>query len=177
MHTTIRCRVAGFFCAAAAMLGVATATRAAQTPSALDRIAVYNGTWQLDTITKAGGPSTRSIVRTQCHRSDTFYVCSQQSKGEATTLIVYAANGADRASVYFIRSGTTHQAAGVELSLRGNVWTYSGRLKDTAGRRVAYRNVNTFDGPNAIVFREEYSPDDHHWILMSRGREKRLLRA
>ena len=55
----------------------------------------------------------------------------------------------------------------------GKTITFPWAINDN-GKAVYMRIVNTFTTPDTIDFRQEYSEDNHKWIPMATGTERRL---
>ncbi len=145
-------------------------------PPGLDAIALYNGTWR-STITRHATmyskPSTQtSVAHNDCWRSGDFYACHQTVDGKSMALIVYTFNAATNTYRTSIVTPNGTSAGGGTLIIAGNRWTYPWIQKD-GNKTVYFRVVNIFTDPNTIVFRSEFSYDQHTWTRTGDGIEHR----
>jgi hypothetical protein len=144
--------------------------------SPLDALRIYAGTWKvefthLDTpFSKAGKES--HTLKNDCWRSGEFYACNQFVDGESKALLVFTYNAKDKSYVsYPIVVGSDAAHAG-KLTIKDDVWTFPWEASDK-GKTTHFRVINTFKSAQAIDFRQEYSDDGEHWLLMASGHERR----
>lgn len=154
------------------------ACAAAESPSGIEKILAYQGTWKLESehfntqFSKTSKES--STVRNDCWRSAGFFVCDQFVNGESQDLIVFTYNAKD--DTYASYSVPTNGGEGNsgELIIKGNVWTFPWQDKK-GGKTFYFRVVNTFTGPGTIEYRQEFSEDKAHWTVTAKGLEHKLL--
>lgn len=87
-------------------------------------------------------------------------------------LIVYTFNAATNTYRTSIVTPNGTSAGGGTLIIAGNRWTYPWIQKD-GNKTVYFRVVNIFTDPNTIVFRSEFSYDQHTWTRTGDGIEHR----
>ncbi|MGH8362503.1 MAG: hypothetical protein ACRESQ_04025 [Gammaproteobacteria bacterium] len=158
-----------------ALTGIAQAS----SPTGLDAIAAYAGTWKGDTENFATPYSKASKESDTLHnevwRSGDFYVIHQIVNGKpALVLSVYTYDA--KAGLYHVQSvplgGDDPGPAGT-LIIKGNVWTFPWEYQDK-GKTVYFRVVNVFMTPNTIEYRQEFSTDKVHWTVMAKGHELKV---
>lgn len=149
----------------------------AAAPQGLDKVMAYAGTWKteirhLETpFSKASRES--SILKNDCWRSGGFLACDQIVDGDSKALLVfmYDAKGDIYAS-YPITAGSSDVRPGT-LIIKGDAWTFPWDYTQD-GKTTHFRVVNTWNSPDSIEFRQEYSADGQHWTLMADGHETRV---
>lgn len=161
---------------------VSGAIAADQSPSSapaaagLDALSAYAGVWQteihyLDTPYSQRRDTTYEL-RNDCWRSAGFYACDQFVGGESKALVIYTYDPGHGYSSYPIPVGTTEVHVG-HLDIQGKVWTFPWKtIKD--GKTTYFHVTNTWDSPDSIGFRQEYSADGQQWTLMAQGHETRI---
>ncbi len=143
----------------------------------IEKIAAYAGTWtsrieHFDTPYGKAGIDV-STLHNDCWRSGGFYACHQIVNGKSTALLVFTYNAKDDLYTSItIPSGGGETGSGT-LRISGAVWTYPWELRDGA-KTIQFRVVNVFHGPDRIEFRQEYSTDGEHWMLMGKGEERKI---
>ena len=155
----------------------AAATAAAEQPAGLDLLKAYAGEWKTeieyrDTPFSKHG-QTAYALRNDCWRSAGYYACDQFVDGQSKALLVFTWDPQRGYQSYPItpESGDTVHAG--QLIITGNVWTFPWQVvKD--GHTTYFHVLNTWDGPDRIEFRQEYSPDGVHWTLIAEGHETRV---
>jgi hypothetical protein len=146
-------------------------------PVGIDVIWAYAGTWDIeidhfDTANRKASHE-KTVLRNDCWKSGGYVACNQYVNGESKVLIVFTFD--PRTNIYTsyqvppdgsaARSGT--------LSIEGNTWTFPWQSKDE-DKTTYFRVVNVFTAPDRIEFRQEFSTDRVHWILMAKGMEKKI---
>lgn len=144
--------------------------------TALDRLAVYAGTWQgryehfATPYSKAGRDTT--LLHNDCWRAHRFYACEQVVDGKPVALVVFLPAAApDRYITDAIPADGGHPNSGT-LVVAGDRWVFPWQFQDH-GRTVHARVVNVFHGRDRIDYRQEYSLDQVHWTPMAAGEEVR----
>jgi hypothetical protein len=153
------------------------AALAQSSPSGLDKIMAYAGTWKIQTehfATEFSKPGKEnSQLRNECWRSAGFYACDQFVDGESKALIVFTYD--EKENVYYSHAIPATGGAGGgsgKLVIDGNVWTFPWEDK-VDGKTVYFRVVNVFTAPDTIEYRQEYSRDNLAWTVNSKGIEKK----
>ena len=140
----------------------------------LAALAVYAGTWRLH-IDHVRTEFSRAraetmIVKNVCWRSTDYYACNQIVDGNSAALVVFthAPDAKQYTSTTIVPNGAPHTGS---LAIDGATWTYPWQETDAKGKLVYLRVVNTFTGPGAIAYRQEFSRDKRHWTVTARGLE------
>lgn len=162
----------------ATLLATSSARAAeAYTPTGLDKLALYHGTWKvvidhLDTP-QSKASHEESTLRNDCWRSAGFYACNQIVNGESKAMLVFTYDA--KADVYtsHVVPAEGSGGGGGTLLIQDNVWTFPWQSTEN-GKTTFFRVVNTMHGTDAIEFRQEYSTDNEHWTVTARGEEKRI---
>jgi hypothetical protein len=142
----------------------------------LDVLSAYAGSWRteihsLDTPYSQKG-DTHYELRNDCWRSAGFYACDQFVGGESKALLIYTYDAVHGYSSYPIPVGAGEVHVG-HLEIQGKVWTFPWKtVKD--GKTTYFHVTNTWDSPDSIQFRQEYSADGRQWLLMAEGHETRI---
>lgn len=146
-------------------------------PQGLEVLEAYSGTWKaaihyLDTPYSKVGDTTYQL-RNDCWRSGVYYACDQFVGGESKALLVFTYDPRRGYLSYPITpdSGLTLHAG--QLLVSGNVWTFPWQAVKE-GKTTWFHVLNTWDGRDRIEFRQEYSADGRHWLLMAQGHETRV---
>ena len=140
----------------------------------IDAIRAYEGTWNitidhLDTA-QSKASHDKSTLHNDCWKSGGYFACNQYVNGESKVLLVFTYDESKRVyTSYQIPPGGAEPGSG-KLIIEGDVWTYPWQV-DEGGKTTYFRVVNTFQGPDTIEFRQEFSTDNSHWTLMAKGLE------
>lgn len=163
---------------AAMALMAAASSLAADASQGLDRISAYAGRWRvsmhhLDTpYSKAGDES--HVLQNDCWRNAGFYACDQIVDGVSQALLVFLYDAkTGRYSSYPVPAGGAPQVQPGRLQIMGDTWTFPWDNTEQ-GKTTHFRVVNVWRSPDSIEFRQEYSTDGTHWILMAEGHETRI---
>jgi hypothetical protein len=149
-------------------------------PVGLDALSAYAGTWKteihnLDTPYSKKSDSSYEL-RNDCWRSAAFYACDQFVGGDSKAFLVFTYDPKRGYTSYPITSDSGDTLHSGRLVIEGHVWTFP--WKDVKDGKTTYFHVtNTWDSPDSIQFRQEYSTDGEHWTLMAHGHETRIQTA
>jgi hypothetical protein len=170
----------------AASIGLSTGLARAEVPVAsaspqtgLDMLTAYAGRWDteihfLDTP-YSHKSDTSYELRNDCWRSAGFYACDQFVEGASKALLVYTYDAEHGYSSYPISEDNMEVHAG-HIDIQGKVWTFPWKgVKN--GKTTYFHVINTWESPDSIQFRQEYSVDGEHWTLMAQGHETRIPAA
>lgn len=158
------------------ILPVAVQAASLPAPRGLDKLKAYAGEWDTQVIHLDTPYSKASRehhhISNDCWRSTLFYVCQQSVDDEPKALLVFTYDAAqDRYASYPVIPGSDTAHAGV-LLIHGQEWVFP--WDDTEqGKTTHFRVVNTWSSPETIEFRQEYSVDGEHWVVMATGHETR----
>ena len=150
---------------------------AASSPTGLDALSGYAGTWQteiehLNTPYSAAGKEI-AVVRNVCWRSADFYACHQYVNGKSAALLVFSYDARrKRYRSCAIPAGSGQGGPCGEVMIRGNVWMFPWQVTAN-GKTTYFRVINVWTSPDSIDYRQEFSVDRIHWTLMAKGREQR----
>ncbi|HET7649693.1 MAG TPA: hypothetical protein VFL15_03200 [Gammaproteobacteria bacterium] len=161
------------------LLAFCTAGHAAVPPEphGLDKLAAYAGSWKTEskhvktTFSQAGEDT--AVLKNDCWRSGDFYACHQIVNGQSGALVVFQYDAkTGRYITHAIPANGGGASDGV-LTIRDNVWTFPWS-RVINGKTIYFHVINVFSGHDHIEYREEYSTDGKHWVLMAKGRDTRL---
>ena len=160
------------------LIGISTAVFGQSAPQGgVDVLWAYAGEWKTQTehfdtaYSKAGSES--ATLRNECWKNGGYVVCNQYVNGESKALLVFTWDAKSNAyDSYPIPAGGGEPGHGT-LTIEGNVWTFPWQMTD-AGVTTYFRVVNVFASPDRIEYRQEFSKDKVHWIVMARGTEARI---
>ncbi|MHB8526761.1 MAG: hypothetical protein ACYDD2_11460 [Candidatus Acidiferrales bacterium] len=160
------------------MLCAAAPAFAQSGDTAIAKISAYAGTWKSETehfntkFSKARKESTS--LRNDCWRSGAYYACHQFVNGKAAALIVYTYNEKNDAYKSYVIPPDGGDAVTGKLLIKGNVWTFPWKDKDSTGKTFYFQVVNVWTGPDTIDYRTEFSADKVHWTVASKGHEYKV---
>lgn len=167
-----QCWIALFILIAAACDGLAAPDKAV----GIDAIRVYQGTWnvslQYSETPYSKASTEKNTLRNDCWKSGDYFACNQYVDGQSKVLLVFTYDASKNEYTSYQIPARGAPAGSGKLLIDGNRWTYpwqTGQGTNTTWFRV----VNTFDGPDKIEFRQEYSTDQVHWTQMGQGSETR----
>ena len=145
----------------------------------LDTIAAYSGSWSSHIVhykTRYSKPRTENThLRNECWRNGNYFACDQFVDGPSKALVVFTYDATHHVyHTYGIPADGTPANSGT-LLITGDTWTFPWRDRDN-GKTVYGRVINVFHGRNTIEYRQEFSFDQKHWTVASRGTEHRVTR-
>ena len=146
-------------------------------PSGIDVIWAYAGSWkvEIEHLDTAQSKASHEVttLRNACWKDGGYLACNQYVDGESKVLIVFTYNPGDKTyTSYQIPHGGGNSGSG-RLIVEGNVWTFPWQVSE-AGKTTYYRVVNTFEAPDRIRYRQEYSSDKSNWTVTAKGLETKL---
>jgi hypothetical protein len=157
--------------------GSAAQTVSSGSPKGLDVLQSYAGRWKteihyLDTPYSKQADTSYEL-RNDCWRSAGYYACDQFVGGDSKALLVFTWDPKRGYLSYPItpESGVTLHAG--HLLISGALWTFPWQVSK-GGKTTYFHVLNTWDGPDHIQFRQEYSSDGKHWQPMAEGHETRV---
>jgi len=145
-------------------------------PTGLDRLNIFAGTWKSESQTfktpySEEGSSTTTLVN-QCWKAGAFFVCNQSVNGVSASMLVFTYKGGDTFSEAAVQVATG-QANNGTLMIAGGVWTFPG-VSHKLGQVTYFRVVNIYSDNDHLDYREEFSTDQQNWTLMAKGHETRV---
>jgi hypothetical protein len=149
---------------------------AADKPAGIDALRAYEGSWktslQFFDTAHSKASTDKSALRNDCWKSGEYFACNQFVNGESKVLLVFTYDAAkNEYSSYQIPQGGGSASSG-RLVIEGNRWTFPWQTGEGANT-TWFRVLNTWDGPDKIEFRQEFSTDQVHWTLMGQGETRR----
>jgi len=146
----------------------------------LSMVAVYNGRWHsedesFDTKFSKASKETVEITNT-CSASGEFYVCHQQvskPSGPASATVVFLWSAQERLFDTYVIDSAGGDAYHGRLTIQGSDYTW-GAAKPDPSHPNQWRTLNTFSGPDHIVYKVQFSSDGKHWTTTRQGNESRV---
>lgn len=170
-------RVPLVFLSAVALLGtIAAAGRSAvvaNDPYAPLRL--YDGKWN---VAMAGTAKEVTHLENHCAKTGLFFACEQVVNGKSGALVVFLpftkmASGGEEYRTQALRADASPAGNWGKLTIEGDRWVYS--WEETAGgKKIYWRNVNTFSGADKIHFEMQRSDDGNTWKRQNSGDEQRV---
>lgn len=153
---------------------------AAPTPDPLKLVAFYNGHWHsedesFNTRFSKASKETVEIDNT-CTTTGEFYVCHQQvskPSGPVSAMMIFLWNAKEHLfDTYGVDSSGGDPYHG-HLTIKGSDYLWTSAKRDPSGPNQ-WRTLNTFSGPDHIVFKIQFSSDGgSHWTTTRQGNETR----
>jgi hypothetical protein len=155
----------------------AAAQTPTQTPTGIDTIMAYAGTWKVHgerfqtQHSDAGKEDT--TLRNDCWKSGAYVACNQYVNGDSKILLVFIYNDKQKMYTSYQVPQTGDPATSGKLQIIGNIWTFPWQV--TQGETTTYFHVvNVFNGADRIDYAQEYSVDNVHWTTMAKGSETKI---
>jgi cell division protein FtsW (lipid II flippase) len=156
--------------------GAAAAQAVPPSPSGVDVIMAYAGTWKVHgehfaTAYSQVGKEDKTL-RNDCWKSGAYVACNQYVDGDSKVLLVFTYNDKDKTyTSYQIPQGGDAAGSG-KLQIEGNIWTFPWQV--TQGETTMYFHVVNVFNADHIDYAQEFSPDNVHWTAMAKGSETRV---
>jgi hypothetical protein len=146
-------------------------------PLGIDPIMAYAGVWKIETdhldtpYSKASHDS--STVKNACWKSGGYIVCNQFVNGQSSVLLIYTFVEKENSyRTYQVPHGGGEPGSGT-LFIDGNTFEYPWKVT-SPDHAMYFRVVNVFTSPDQIEYRQEFSADKQHWVVMAKGTEKKV---
>jgi len=171
----VRNNVLLLFSAAALLAGAAAVGRggaAIDDPYAPLRL--YDGKWSM----LPSGDATESVhIENHCTKTGLFYVCEQVVNGKPEALVVFlpiakTTTGGEEYRMQALIADASPAGEWSKLTIEGEKWVYAWESSD-GGKKIQWRNVNTFTGTDKIHFEVQRSDDGNTWKMQKSGDEQR----
>ena len=135
---------------------------------------LYNGKWQVI----SGDQKTPTNVENHCAQTGVFYSCEQIVDGKTAALVVFlpmakTKTGGEEYRTHVLTPDAKPSGDWHDLTIEGDKWFYTWDSTET-GKKVFWRNVNTFSGPDKIHFEIQSSADGTTWETQKQGDEQRI---
>jgi hypothetical protein len=143
----------------------------------IDVLRAYEGTWDVaiehfDTP-QSKASREKTSLRNDCWKSGGYFACNQYVDGDSKVLLVFTYDGKTNVyTSYQVPLGGGDPGSG-KLLIEGNVWTFPWQVGE-GDKATYFRVVNAFVAADKIEFRQEFSADKAHWILMGKGSETKV---
>lgn len=169
-----------FLISPALLVGLATVVSPAQsTPSGVDRLFQYAGTWKMeiehfDTPYSKAGRESSTLVN-DCWKSGQYVACRQIVNGDPKILLVFTCGSDNSHCTSYQIPPAGGEAGSGKLIIEDNTWTFPWQTTE-AGKTTWFRVVNVWNSPTTIEFRQEFSTDQVHWTRMATGHESKTIK-
>ena len=162
--------VAPHFLTWGASLGASAAVdEAAYTP-----LKLYDGKWE---VSPAADEKEPSRFENHCARTGLFFVCEQVVPGQPGALVVFLPVAKTAAGYEYrntaLVAGSAPAGDWGKLTIEGQRWVYSWESTND-GKKILWRNTNTFTGSDQIHFEISRSEDGETWKTVTSGDERRV---
>jgi hypothetical protein len=152
--------------------------RGAQSASAREdpyaALKLYDGKWL---VMSSGGPPEGIHLENHCAKTGLFFACEQLVDGKTVALVVFRPTTKLPGGGQEYRSQALTPEDGPSggwngLTIEGDRWVYTWDATES-GKKVFYRNINTFSGSDKIHFEIQNSDDGKTWKKQKDGDEAR----
>jgi|SRR5271165_2477812 len=152
--------------------GSARSSSVADDPYAPLRL--YNGKWQI----VDGDSKAPKQIENHCSQTGLFFACEQILDGKTAALVVFlpfakTAKGGEEYRTQVLMPDAKTPGDWNKLTIEGEQWMYTWESTES-GKKVFWRNVNTFSGPDKIHFEIQSSADGATWETKQSGEERRV---
>jgi len=135
---------------------------------------LYDGKWE---VNPSGDEKELSRFENHCARTSEFFVCEQVVPGKPGALIVFLPIGKTAGGYEYQTKALITDAAPAgdwgKLTIEGQRWVYSWESTND-GKKIEWRNVNTYTGADQIRFEIGRSEDGQNWKTVKSGDEHRV---
>jgi hypothetical protein len=137
---------------------------------------LYDGKWDL---AASGAEQKITHIENHCSRTGLFFVCEQIVNGKSEALVVFLPlldSSAGAAQEYRMQALIADASPGGEwskLTIDGDRWVYSWESTE-GGKKISWRNINTFSGPDKIHYEVQRLAPDNSWKTEKSGDERRV---
>jgi hypothetical protein len=112
---------------------------------------LYNGKWQLI----SGDKKAPTNIENHCAQTGVFYSCEQIVDGKTAALVVFlpmakTKTGGEEYRTHVLTPDAKPSGDWHDLTIEGDKWFYTWDSTE-AGKKVFWRNVNTFSGPDKSI--------------------------
>jgi hypothetical protein len=135
---------------------------------------LYDGKWL---VMASDGPKEGVRLENHCAKTGLFFACEQMVNGKTVALVIFQPTAKLPTGGEEYRSTAVTPESGPSggwngLTIEGDRWLYT--WDDTVvGKKMFYRNINTFSGPDKIHFEIQNSDDGKTWKKQKDGDETR----
>jgi hypothetical protein len=135
---------------------------------------LYDGKWE---VSPAADEKEPARFENHCARTGLFFVCEQVVPGRPGALVVFLPVAKTEAGYEYRNAALVSDASPSgewgKLTIEGERWVYSWESAEN-GKKILWRNVNTFSGPERIHFEISRSEDGQTWKTVKSGDEHRV---
>jgi hypothetical protein len=136
---------------------------------------LYDGKWDIRT---SGAEKNEIQVENHCTKTGLFFACEQVVKGKSEALVVFLpvariATGGEEYRTQALGADASPAGEWGKLTIEGDRWVYSWESKD-GGKKIYWRNVNSFTGADKIHFEVQRSDNGTAWNTQKSGDEQRV---
>jgi hypothetical protein len=135
---------------------------------------LYNGKWQL----VSDDQKAPTNIENHCAQTGVFYSCEQIVDDKTAALVVFlpmakTKTGGEDYRTHVLTPDAKPSGGWHNLTIEGDKWLYTWDSTET-GKKILWRNVNTFSGPDKIHFEIQSSADGTTWETQKQGDEQRI---
>jgi hypothetical protein len=135
---------------------------------------LYNGKWELVSADKKGP----KLIENHCAQTGLFFSCEQVLDGKTAALVVLlpmvkTASGGEDYRTQVLTPDAKPAGEWNKLTIEGDRWSYTWEATEN-GKKVQWRNVNTFSGSDRIHFEIQSCADGANWQTQQQGDEHRI---
>jgi hypothetical protein len=135
---------------------------------------LYDGKWEMSPGADEKEPAQ---FENHCARTGLFFVCEQVVPGKPGALVVFLPVAKTAAGYEYRTKALVAESdpAGEwgKLTIEGQRWVYSWE-NTSDGKKILWRNINTFSGSDLIRFEISRSEDGQTWKTVRSGDEHRV---
>jgi hypothetical protein len=135
---------------------------------------LYDGKWEMSPAADDKEPSR---FENHCARTGLFFVCEQVVPGKPGALVVFLPVAKTAAGYEYrntaLVAGSAPGGDWGKLTIEGARWVYSWENTND-GKKILWRNINTFSGSDQIHFEISRSEDGETWKPVKSGDERRV---
>lgn len=138
---------------------------------------LYDGKWDAVTA-NADKPGETVHLENRCAKAGDFFACNQVVNGKSAALVVFLPlhaleNGGYAYHNQALRPDADGPGKWGNLEIVGDRWVYSNEEIDK-DKKIYWRTVNVFSGPDKIHFEIQRSEDGTKWGTTMSGNEARV---
>jgi hypothetical protein len=161
----------------AAILGIVLVASGGATAAddAYAPLKLYDGKWE---VGPSEGEKEATHLENHCAKTGLFFACEQVVNGKSVALVVFLpvaklASGGEEYRTQGLAADASPAGEWGKLTIEGERWIYSWESRDN-DKKVYWRNVNTFSGPDKIHYEIQKSDDGASWKVQKGGDEHRV---
>src|SRR5208283_4197019 len=152
-------------------MGPAAGGTVAVDDAAYTPLKLYDGKWQ---VSPSADEKEPPLFENHCARPGLFFVCEQVVPGHSGALVIFVPVARTAAGYEYQNTALVAESAPAgewgKRTIEGARWVYSWASSDE-GRKILWRNINTFTDSDQIHFEISRSEDGQTWKTTKSGDE------